>query len=108
MQFVFNPERVCSKMFMIEVDDKTRTITNFEFKGGCPGNLQGIGRLIRGMHIDDVIERFADMPICPTSKVTSCPEQLRKALLELRDRLNSGVAQEKPHFGLESFATMKK
>lgn len=108
MQFVFTPERVCSKMFMIEVDDKTRTITNFEFKGGCPGNLQGIGRLIRGMHIDDVIERFADMPICPTSKVTSCPEQLRKALLELRDRLNSGVAQEKPHFGLESFATMKK
>ena len=39
MQFVFTPERVCSKMFMIEVDEKTRTITNFEFKGGCPGNL---------------------------------------------------------------------
>ncbi len=108
MQFVFTPERVCSKMFMIEVDDTTRTITNFEFKGGCPGNLQGISRLIRGMHIDDVIERFADMPICPTSKVTSCPEQLRKALLELRDRLDSGVAQEKPRFGLESFASMKK
>ena len=108
MQFVFIPERVCSKMFMIEVDEKTRTITNFEFKGGCPGNLQGIGRLIRGMHIDEVIDRFADMPICSTSKVTSCPEQLRKALLELRERLDSGVAQEKPHFGLESFATMKK
>ena len=108
MQFVFTPERVCSKMFMIEVDDATRTITTFEFKGGCPGNLQGIGRLIRGMHIDEVIDRFADMPICSTSKVTSCPEQLRKALLELRERLDSGVAQEKPHFGLESFATMKK
>ena len=39
MQFVFTPERVCSKMFMIEVDDATRTIKNFEFKGGCPGNL---------------------------------------------------------------------
>ena len=108
MQFVFTPERVCSKMFMIEVDDATRTITNFEFKGGCPGNLQGIGRLIRGMPIDEVIDRFADMPICPTSKVTSCPEQLRKALLELRDRLDSGVAQERPRFGLDSFAAIKK
>ena len=108
MQFVFTPERVCSKMFMIEVDDATRTITNLEFKGGCPGNLQGIGRLIRGMHIDEVIDRFDHMPICPTSKVTSCPEQLRKALLELRDRMDSGVAQERPHFGLDSFAAVKK
>ena len=71
MQFVFTPERVCSKMFMIDVDEKSRTINNFEFKGGCPGNLNGIGRLIRGMSIDEVIDRFADMPICPTSNVTS-------------------------------------
>ena len=108
MQFVFIPERVCSKMFMIEVDEKTRTITNFEFKGGCPGNLNGIGRLIRGMHINDVIERFDNMPICPTSKVTSCPEQLRQALIELRDKLDAGVAPERPHFGLDSFASLKK
>ena len=63
MQFVYTPERVCSKVFMIEVDEATRTITNFEFKGGCPGNLQAIGRLVRGMHIDEVISRFDNMPI---------------------------------------------
>ncbi len=108
MQFVFTPERVCSKMFMIEVDEKTRTITNFEFKGGCPGNLNGIGRLIRGMHIDEVIDRFDNMPICPTSKVTSCPEQLRRALLELRDKLDAGVTPERPHFGLDAFAAVQK
>ena len=108
MQFVFTPERVCSKMFMIEVDDATRTITNFEFKGGCPGNLQGISRLIRGMHIDEVIDRFDNMPICPTSKVTSCPEQLRRALMELRAKLDTGMVQERPHFGLESFASVQK
>ncbi len=108
MQFVFIPERVCSKMFMIEVDEKTRTITNFEFKGGCPGNLQGIGRLIRGMHIDEVIDRFDNMPICPTSKVTSCPEQLRRALIDLRAKLDTGMVQERPHFGLESFASVQK
>lgn len=108
MQFVFTPERVCSKMFMIDVDEKSRTINNFEFKGGCPGNLNGIGRLIRGMSIDEVIDRFADMPICPTSKVTSCPEQLRKALIELRDKLNAGEMPERPRFGLDAFASVAK
>ena len=108
MQFVYVPERVCSKMFMIDVDENTRIINGFEFKGGCPGNLQGIGRLIRGLHIDEGIERFADMPICSTSKVTSCPEQLRNALLALRAQLDAGQVQERPHFGLESFASMKK
>ena len=108
MQFVFTPERVCSKMFMIDVDEKSRTINNFEFKGGCPGNLNGIGRLIRGMSIDEVIDRFADMPICPTSKVTSCPEQLRKALIELRDKLNAGETPERPRFGLDSLASVAK
>ena len=26
MQYVFNPERVCAKVFMVEVDDATRII----------------------------------------------------------------------------------
>ncbi|MBQ2761692.1 MAG: TIGR03905 family TSCPD domain-containing protein [Mailhella sp.] len=104
MQHVFNPERVCAKVFMIDIDEQTRTIRNFEFKGGCPGNLNGISRLIRGMHIDEVIERFADMPICPASKVTSCPEQLRKGLIELRDKLNAGEAPSRPSFVLDSFS----
>ena len=108
MQFVFIPERVCSKMYMIEVDEKSRIITRFDFKGGCPGNLQGIGRLIRGMHIDEVISRFENMPICPTSKVSSCPEPIRRALLDLRAKLDTGMVQEQPRFGLESFASLKK
>lgn len=108
MQFVFVPERVCSKMYMIDVDEKTRTINGFDFKGGCPGNLQGIARLIRGMAIDEVIERFDNMPICPTSKVSSCPEQIRRALLELRGKLDAGETVERPRFGLDSFASLKK
>lgn len=108
MQFVFIPEHVCSKMYIIEVDEKSRIITRFDFKGGCPGNLHGIGRLICGMHINDVISRFENMPICPTSKVTSCPEQIRRALLDLRNRLDTGAVSEHLHFGLESFASLKK
>ncbi len=107
MQYVFNPERVCAKVFMVEVDDATRIIQRFEFKGGCAGNLQGIDRLIRGMHIDDVIKRFEDMPICPSSKVTSCPTQLRKALLEIKEKLDSGETYQRPTFGLSAFGGLK-
>lgn len=94
MRFVFEPERVCSKKFTIDVDERKRLITGFESREGCPGNLGGISRLICGMSIDDVIDRFENMPVCPTSKVSSCPDQLRRALLELRTRLDAGETSE--------------
>ncbi|MBP3730079.1 MAG: TSCPD domain-containing protein, partial [Mailhella sp.] len=65
-------------------------------------------RLIRGMKIDDVIDRFASMPICPSSKVTSCPEQLRKALLEVRSMLDNGTEPRKQPLGLDSFSALFK
>ena len=107
MQYVFNPERVCAKVFMIDIDENTRTIRDFESKGGCPGNLKAIARFTKGMHIDEVIDRLVDMPICPASKVTSCPEQLRKGLIELRDKLNAGEAPVRPSFVLDSFSFNK-
>jgi hypothetical protein len=60
------------------------------------------------MKIDDVIERFDNMPICPSSKVTSCPEQLRRALVELRANMDSGTVQQRPRFGLDSFSSLFK
>ena len=108
MHYVFTPERVCSKMFLFDVDDETRVIRDFQFQGGCPGNLNGISRLVRGMKIDDVISRFESMPICPSSKVTSCPEQIRRALVELRSKLDAGEAPQRPRFGLNSFSAMFK
>ena len=104
MQYVFNPERVCAKVFMIDIDENTRTIRDFESKGGCPGNLKAIARFTRGMHIVEVIDRLADMPICPASKVTSCPEQLRNGLLELRKKLDAGETPVRPSFVLDSFS----
>ena len=77
MQFVFIPERVCSNMYMIEVDEKSRIITRFDFKGGCPGNLLGISRIVIGMKAEDVIERFRGTRC--GFKSTSCPDQLSYA-----------------------------
>lgn len=108
MQYLYTPERVCSKKFVIDVDDETRVIRDFSFTGGCPGNLEGISRLIRGMKMDDVIARFEGMPVCPTSKVTSCPEQLAKALREMKAMLDRGETQARPAFGLDSFSSVKR
>ena len=41
------------------VDDDI--IENVEFYGGCNGNLQGISALIKGMDIDEVVEKIAGL-----------------------------------------------
>ena len=50
------PRGVCSRLIRVEVDDNK--IQNVEFVGGCDGNLQGISRLVKGMTVDEAIERL--------------------------------------------------
>ena len=69
---------VCSSMIHIELDgDKIKDV---DFVGGCNGNLQGISSLVKGMKVEDAIERLAGIKC--SSKATSCPDQLAKALRE--------------------------
>lgn len=72
----YQPENVCSKMMKIRIKDNI--ILDAEFVGGCAGNLSGIGMLVRGMNIEEVIKRMSGLPC--GSKPTSCPDQLSKAL----------------------------
>ena len=73
----FTPHGVCSKNIHLEVDEAGR-IHNVEFTGGCNGNLQGIGRLVEGMDIHEVIKRLKGIDC--NGRGTSCPDQLAKAL----------------------------
>ena len=57
-------------------------IENVIFYGGCNGNLQGISILVKGMKIDDAIKKLEG--ITCGFKSTSCPDQLAKALKQLR------------------------
>ena len=50
------PKGVCSRLIKVDVDDNK--IQNVEFVGGCDGNLQGISRLVKGMTVDEAIERL--------------------------------------------------
>ena len=70
------PRGVCSRLIKVDVDDNK--IQNVEFVGGCDGNLQGISRLVKGMTVDEAIERLQGIRC--GHKATSCPDQLAYAL----------------------------
>ena len=74
--FTYRPRGVCSQLFEISIEDDK--LVNFSVIGGCSGNLQGIGRLITGMPVDEVIRRLEGIRC--GFKDTSCPDQLTRAL----------------------------
>ena len=64
----------------IEFDIEDGRVHNVVFLGGCNGNLQGIGRLVEGMAVNDVIDKLEG--ISCQGGPTSCPDQLSRALRE--------------------------
>lgn len=76
MTINYQPKGVCSRQMTIEVEDGI--VKSFEVMGGCHGNLQGIGKLVEGMKVEEVIERLSGIRC--GMKPTSCPDQLAQAL----------------------------
>lgn len=72
----------CSQLIFFEVDDED-ILHDVSFLGGCNGNLKGIGSLVEGMKVDDVIERLEGIRC--GMKNTSCPDQLASALKQYRE-----------------------
>lgn len=78
MKYVYKTKGTCSKEIIVELDNNI--IKNVEFLGGCNGNLKGISSIVKGMKVDDVIEKLKG--ITCLGRPTSCPDQLSKALEE--------------------------
>jgi len=78
--FKYKTHGTCSQQILIETEGDV--ITNLQFVGGCAGNTQGVSRLAVGMKVDDVIAR-CDGIICRNG--TSCPDQLARALKQMRE-----------------------
>lgn len=78
MKITYIPKGVCSRQINIEVEDGV--VQNVQYIGGCNGNLKGIGSLVKGMKVEDVIERLENIHC--GMKNTSCPDQLAQALKE--------------------------
>ena len=81
MQYTYKTKGTCSQMINFEVEDGK--VKNVQFFGGCNGNLKGIGSLVEGMDIDEVISRL-EGTTCGM-KSTSCPDQLAQALKEAKN-----------------------
>jgi len=73
--YKYRTKGTCSREIHFDVvDGKVRDVS---FVSGCRGNLQGIGRLVEGMEVNEVITRLKGVR-CQGD--TSCPDQLSRAL----------------------------
>ena len=78
MLYEYETKGTCSRTIFFDVENGT--LHNVQFVGGCNGNLKGIGALVEGMKVEDVIDRVEGIRC--GMKSTSCPDQLAKALKE--------------------------
>ena len=77
----YRTQGTCSQLIDV-IADENDIIQGVQFYGGCNGNLQGISRLVTGQKIDDVIQRLNGIRC--GAKPTSCPDQLCRALEQLK------------------------
>lgn len=77
---IYKPKGVCAQAIDIQVEDGI--VQSVKFMGGCMGNTQGISALVNGMKVEDVIARLEGIQC--GFKGTSCPDQLAKALKEMK------------------------
>ena len=78
----YTTKGVCARSITIEVENNI--VKEVKFFGGCNGNTSGISKLVIGMEIDEVISRLENIRC--GFKTTSCPDQLAKALKEIKEK----------------------
>ena len=84
---VYRTKGTCSQAISFDITEDNK-LTGVEFLGGCNGNLQGIGKLVEGMEVDEVIQKLQGIRC--GFKETSCPDQLAKALTEAKSQMAAG------------------
>lgn len=80
-KIIYQTEGTCARI--IELTGSEGRIVDVKFYGGCNGNLQGISALIKGMPYDDIIARLNGIRC--GAKPTSCPDQLCRAIEQLKE-----------------------
>lgn len=76
MEYRFKPSGVCSTEMIFEIENNI--VKDLKVIGGCNGNLKGISSLIKGMKIDDIIDKLSGIKC--NFKDTSCPDQIAESL----------------------------
>lgn len=78
MKYTYRTKGTCSRSITFDIEDGV--VRNVQFEGGCNGNLKGIGAIVEGMKVEDVIDKLSGIRC--GFKSTSCPDQLAQALME--------------------------
>ncbi|MBQ1235566.1 MAG: TIGR03905 family TSCPD domain-containing protein [Oscillospiraceae bacterium] len=81
MKYTYKPRGICASRIELEVEDGV--IGTVSLFGGCDGNHKGLTALLRGMKVDEAIERIEG--ITCNARPTSCPDQVAQALKLIRD-----------------------
>ena len=76
MKYTYKPKGTCSTLMQVEVEDGI--VVDVQVTAGCSGNLQGIRALVKGMPVQEAINRMSGIRCGRRS--TSCPDQLAIAL----------------------------
>lgn len=74
----YDTKGVCSRKITFDIEGNI--LKNVKFYAGCNGNLQGISKLVEGMEVNEVIKKLKGIRC--ENKLTSCPDQLARALEE--------------------------
>ncbi len=81
----FKTSGVCARNINFEVEDGI--LKSIDFDGGCNGNLSGIGNLLVGMKVEDIISKLNGVDC--KGRGTSCPDQVSIALKQYMAEQNS-------------------
>ena len=85
MQYEFGTHGICARQIIIDVDEDTETVNAVRFIGGCSGNTQGVAALVKGRKIDEVVSLLKGIDC--NYKGTSCPDQLARALEQIKSEI---------------------
>ena len=76
MDYQYKTTGTCARSIDFKIEDGK--VKDVQFHGGCNGNLKGIGAIVDGMDVNEVIAKLEGIRC--GFKSTSCPDQLAKAL----------------------------
>lgn len=79
MEYKYQARGTCAHEIIINTEEGV--IKDVSFVGGCSGNLKGMSVMLRGMRVDEAVEKLEGIKC--GFKSTSCPDQLAKALKKI-------------------------
>ena len=83
MKYNYSPKGVCSRKMIFDIENDI--IKRVEIIGGCAGNTMGVSKLLEGMKVEEAIKRLKGIKC--GFKDTSCPDQIAKALEEMKSAM---------------------